>query len=73
MELCTIAVMIEIKTDLFMPGSLLTLLNLVPEVHRWVPHPGDWGPMTPSARRAFPSVHLFLDDRLGPVWSETWG
>ena len=24
-----------------MPGSLLTLLILVPDVHRWVPHPGD--------------------------------
>ena len=56
--------MLKIKTDLFMPGSFLTLLNLVPEVHRWVPHPGDWGPMTPSVRRAFPSVLLFLDDRL---------
>ena len=56
--------MLEIKTDLFMPGSLLTLLNLVPEVHRWVPHPGDRGPLPPLARNA---------DALGPVRSETWG
>ena len=64
MELCAIVVMLEIKTDLFMPGWLLTLLYLVPGVHRWVPHPGDWGPVTPSVQRAFPSVLLFLDDRL---------